>query len=165
MAGCGSTNANGPRFAEVPQSPVSTSQVRIYALRDKVFYAVQAAHIVKAQITVDGRVVGNLMNGGFLSVDVLAGRHNIAAASGSDETMKGFESLGGSEVYFEVWDKTRMQGARAAPAFFVGGYLGARVYGLIEGSLREEHEGRIWGLQVLSREEAQEKFSRLSLSE
>jgi hypothetical protein len=171
-----STNASGPRFENVPKEPLAQNQSRVYVFRDKVPYAVQAPHIVKAEIAIDGTVIGNLENGGFLTTDITAGRHSISATSASDPTIKYFDAAPESEIYIEVYDKTRMEGARAAGGAAEGALLAKAENGDVAGGMtrgalagffysKNSDEGRIWGMDYITEQEALPRLRELSLSD
>jgi hypothetical protein len=164
LAACG-TNASGPRFGELHEAPVSAGQVRVYIFRGKATYLAQAPSVVRAQIELDGRLIGGLENGGFLTADLPAGPHTIAAVSGSDRTVKSFQATGRGDVYVEVWDKTRMEGAAPLAAGLVGGAAGGAIVGAVQGASREDSEGRIWGVDFVAPDDALPVLRGLALSE
>jgi hypothetical protein len=130
VSGC-VTNASGPRFDQIPPSDLSAGYGRIYAFREEVFYIVQAPHIVRPEVAIDGQPIGGLANGGFLTADIPAGRHAFTVVSRgplADQSVKYFDLASGSHVYIEVYDKSRMEGARAA-AGAVGGAVGGAITG------------------------------------
>jgi hypothetical protein len=164
LAACG-TNASGPRFGELHEPPVSAGQVRVYIFRGKATYLAQAPSVVRAQIEIDGRPIGGLENGGFLTADLSAGPHTIAAVSGSDSTVKSFQATGRGDVYVEVWDKTRMEGAAPLAAGLVGGAAGGAIVGAVQGASREDSEGRVWGINFVTADDALPVLRGLALSE
>jgi hypothetical protein len=170
------TNASGPNFTELPTTPLGDDQARVYVFRDKVFYAVQAPYIVKAQILIDGREIGNLSNGGFVMSDIAAGQHSISATSASELTVKYFYAAPESRSYIEVYDKTRMEGARAAAGAAEGALLAKAenedvAVGATRGALagffysKNSNEGRIWGMDDITEQDALPRLRELSFSE
>ena len=139
IAGC-VQNANGVRFNQISHDQPKQGQANIYFFRDNAFYFVQASYIVKANITVDGREIGGLKNGGFTTTTTIpAGKHTFTVWSGTDRTDWNLNVPAGINIYFQVWDKTRMEGARAAGGFVVGATTGG-VAGAIPGvTLRKAH--------------------------
>jgi hypothetical protein len=130
------TNASGPAFDQFSQGSPAAGYVRVFIFRDKVFYVVEAPHIVRADVSIDGRSIGGLANGGFLTADIPAGRHVVTVASRgvmADQSTKYFDAANGSRVYVEVYDKSRMEGARGA-AGAVGGAVGGAVAGASQAS-------------------------------
>jgi hypothetical protein len=91
-----------------------------------VLYLAQAPYVEKAQIAVDGRVVGDLANGGYIVVNVSAGSHLLIAASGPYRTIVPFIAASSGDGYIEISDKTRMEGARMAAEGAIGAF-GAKV--------------------------------------
>jgi Protein of unknown function (DUF2846) len=139
VAGC-ATNASGPPFDQIAQGMLAAGYARVYVFREKVFYVVQALHIVRADVAIDGRPIGGLTNGGFLTADVPAGRHVVSVASRgviADQSVKYFDVASGNRVYVEVYDKSRMEGARAASGA-VGGAVGGAVMGASQASAEGE---------------------------
>ena len=127
LAGC-VTNASGPSFDQVTITPPTASQAVVYVFRDKVFYAAQAPYIVRSTILIDNQPVGMVANGGFIVANVGLGRHYIVAESGAERTIRYFDALPGHPVYVQIWDRTRMEGARAV-AGAAGGAAGGAVTG------------------------------------
>lgn len=171
LASCATTSASGPKFDPAALGPPAPGQARLYVYRDKVFYLAQAPTVAQADITVDGRSVGRLANGGFLTADLPVGPHVVAAASGADRTSRYIE-IGPGAVYVEVFDKTRMEGARALPAAAAGGLVGGAVGGALAGaaigaaqSAQSDQEGRIWGMDQVAEAEALPRLVQLSKSE
>jgi hypothetical protein len=162
LFGCAVVSASGPQFSSLPQSPLAADQVRVYAFRDKVLYLAQAPHVVRATIAVDGRTVGSLANGGFLMADVPTGHHSVSAASASYLTVRYFDAVPGSEVYVQVYDKTRMQGVPIIAAVAVGGVIGGAVVGAAVFSGGAE---RVWGVDLVPKADAWPVLQGLSLSE
>jgi hypothetical protein len=115
LAGC-VTSASGPRFDALPKAPASANQARVYVFRSSVFYLAQAPYVARAPVLIDGGAVGTMTNGGFLIVDVVSGHHSITVTAATDQTTKGFDAAGGSEVYIQVYDKSRMEGVAPALA-------------------------------------------------
>jgi Protein of unknown function (DUF2846) len=176
LFGACATNASGPNFSELRTTPLGDEQARVYVFRDKVFYAVQAPYIVKAKILIDGREIGNLANGGFLVSKVEAGQHSISATSASDITIKYFYAAPESEIYIEIYDKTRMEGARAAAGAAEGALIAKAeneevAVGATRGALagffysKNSNEGRIWGMDYITEQDALPRLRELSLSE
>ena len=162
-SGC-AVNASGPGFNTVPRPPIAGDEIRIYAFRERVLYLVQAPHVVRAALSVDGRTIGHLVNGSFLIIDVPAGRHSVGAASGADQTVKIFDAPTGAEVFVEVWDKTRMEGVPALAAGAAGGAVGGAIIGAAQSASAAEGEGRIWGVGFVSKQDAWPVLQGLSLS-
>lgn len=125
LAACGATNASGPSFDAVAMSPPSNA-AEVYVFRDRVAYAMQAPHVVRVEVAIDGRFIGGLANGGFLMVAVSPGRHVMTVGPAGDMTGGYFVVPAGSVAFLEVSDKTRMEGARAATAGAAAGVLGER---------------------------------------
>jgi hypothetical protein len=176
LVGC-VTSASGPRFDTVQQKAIAPGQARLYVFRAKVLYLAQAPYIASAPILLDGRVVGSIANGGVLTADFPSDSrtvHSVVATAGSDQTGKLFAADAGSEVYVEVYDKTRMEGARAAPAAVVGGMVGGAATGVraFVTSIADEArlaaalgEGRVWRVNFVTKADALPVISGLSLSE
>lgn len=173
LASC-ATSASGPSFDAVPQTSIAADHARVYVFRAKVLYLAQAPYIARAPILLDGRTIGNLSNGGFLKVDIAAGRHSVIATAGLDQTGKIFDAPAGSEIYVEVYDKTRMEGARAAPAGLAAGAVGGAAAGAqaFVGHIAQEAqdsaaigEGRVWGVNFVEKADALPILKGLSLSE
>jgi len=160
LFGC-AVSASGPSFSNLPQSPLTADQVRVYVFRDKVLYLAQAPHVVRATIAIDGRTVGYLANGGFLIADVPAGHHSVSAASAAYLTVRDFDVAPGSDVYVQVYDKTRMQGVPIIAAAAVGGVIGGAVVGAVVFSGGAE---RVWGVDLVPKADAWPVLQGLSLS-
>jgi hypothetical protein len=79
-------------------------------------------------------------------------------------TCYGCFGLGG-DVYVEVWDKTRMEGAAPLAAGLVGGAAGGAIVGAVQGASREDSEGRIWGVNFVTADDALPVLRGLALSE
>jgi hypothetical protein len=176
LTACGSINASGPNFTELSTKPLAENHARVYVFRDSVFYAMQASYIAKSQIFIDGQIIGWLANGGFVTTDISAGQHFITATSAGDPTTKYFNAVPATNIYIEIYDKTRMEGARAAAGAATGAIISkaqnANVAdGAIKGAIsgfyysKNANEGRIWGMDYLSQEEALPKLQRLALSQ
>jgi hypothetical protein len=193
VSGC-VTNASGPRFDQIPPSDLSAGNGRIYAFREKVFYIVQARHIVRPEVAIDGQPIGGLANGGYLTADIPAGRHAFTVVSRgplADQSVKYFDLVSGNRVYIEVYDKSRMEGARAvggavggaitgasqaasesdatrvdikvgAAAGSVSGAMAGAAYGIAPPG--PEGEGRIWAVDLVRESDALYIMRGLSLS-
>ena len=101
LAGC-ATNANGPAFNSQTDPTAPTGYARVYVFRDKVLYLAQAPYVVRTQIAIDGRIVGNFTNGGYLVTNVAAGQHAIAAGSGEYQTIRPFNAASSGDGYTEM---------------------------------------------------------------
>jgi hypothetical protein len=117
-------NASGVMFDQAPQTQLAQGQARVYLYREKVVYLAQAPHVVSAEIEIDGRLIGAIKNGGFIAVVIPAGRHQYSAGVGANQTTWYLEAASGSTAYFQIWDKTRMEGARAASGLALGAAAG-----------------------------------------
>ena len=169
VAAC-AQNANGVRFDQIPRNQLKQDQANIYFFRDKVFYVVQAPYIVTANVTMDGQQIGGLKNGGFILTTVLAGKHYFTVWSGTDRTDWFSNVPAGSNIYFQVWDKTRMEGARAVNDALAGAWVGG-----IEGATQgaeigfrgrvREGEGRIWAVDLVGEGDALPRLENLSVSD
>ncbi len=126
LTGC-VTNASGPSFDAMSPPPLADGMSRIYVYREHAAYIAQASTIVSAHVTIDGLPVADLENGGFAWLDLPAGRHVISAQSGLDRTARRFYSAPGANGYIEVWDKTRMEGARFAAVVAAGAAAARRL--------------------------------------
>ena len=113
FTGC-STSASGPSFESLPQQPIAAGQSRIYVFRTNEFYLAQAPYIANAPILLDGQPVAKLKNGGFVKLDVQAGPHSISALAGSDRSTRNVDAGAGTEVYVQLYDKSRMSGVGPA---------------------------------------------------
>lgn len=161
LAGC-VTSPTGPTFSALPQSPVAADQIRLYVFRNKVLYLAQAPYTARAPVVIDGRVAGHVVNGGFLRLDIPAGEHLIAVTANADQTVRYFKAPGGSEVYIQVYDKTRMEGV--APA--LAGVPGSVAHAIAQSeAAAAANEGRVWGVNFVARENALPILYQLSLSE
>ena len=127
LPGC-ATNASGPSFNQFAAIPLAAAQDAVFVFRDKVFYAAQAPYIVRSTIPIDNQPVGMVANGGFIVANVGLGWHYIVAASGAERTIRYFDALPGRPVYIQIWDRTRMEGARAV-AGAAGGAAGGAAAG------------------------------------
>jgi Protein of unknown function (DUF2846) len=141
LAGC-VTSASGPRFDETMQPTVAPNQTRVYIYREKVFYLAQAPYIAAGEVAIDGRVVGRVPNGGYLALVVAPGQHRITAIAGNDRTTRPFGAVGGSSVYVQLLDKTRIN-----KNAFVGGAVGATFDAVTDNSSAQD--GRVWGLDFV----------------
>jgi hypothetical protein len=165
LSGCVS-NASGPRFNSLNQSPPPSGQARVYVLRENVVYLAQAPYIAKPAVDIDGHTIGYLQNGGFLVANTPAGEHALTVGFGSEPTIRGFAAAPGNEVFFEAYDKSRMTGARAAVAGVAGGAIGGIQQALEEqGEAAERREGRIWAVDQISAPAALQELQNLALSE
>jgi hypothetical protein len=141
LSGC-VQNADGASYAQLPHPLPGANETKIVLFRDKVFYVVQAPHVVSADVFIDNKLVGSIKNGGYIELTVLPGRHNFkvgagTTALGSNETMWNLNVPGGITAYFQVWDKTRMEGARAAEGA-VTGTVGGGLAGAAAGASNSE---------------------------
>jgi hypothetical protein len=163
LVGCttGSTNASGPTFGTADEAPVSQKISRVYIFRENVLYVVQAPHIVRSEIAIDGNPIGGLANGGFLVADIVPGPHFISATSANEPTIKSFMTTPGSKTYIEIYDKTRMEGARAGAGYAIAGVSGA-IYGFYYS--KNSNEGRIWGMDYVAAQDALPILHQLQLS-
>jgi hypothetical protein len=162
LVGCSTTNASGPKFSAADEAAGSPNQSRVYVFRDNVFYAMQAPYIVRSGIAIDGSPIGELANSGFLIANIAPGPHLISATSADDSTIKAFTTTPGSKTYIEIYDKTRMEGARAAAGEVIAGIPGA-FYGFYYS--KNTNEGRIWGMDYVAAQDALPKLRQLQLSE
>jgi hypothetical protein len=108
--------ATGPAFNTQGPAPVPIGYTRVYVFRDKVLYLAQAPYVVRAQIEIDGRPIGALLNGSYLSVNLSRGPHSLIAQSGEYYTTRTFTVENGSVGYIEISDMTRMEGGRMLAA-------------------------------------------------
>jgi hypothetical protein len=166
-------SATGPTFSEQAQPNASEGFARIFVYRDKVLYLAQAPYIVRAQIAIDGQIVGSLANGGYLVTSVAAGHHSITAGSGPYQTTRSFDARGSGDGYIEIADKSRMEGARMAGEAAVGA-VGATTRqdmyaSAVSAALQDEafsgNPERIWDVAFPGRNEAINKMQTLSLSQ
>jgi len=203
LAAC-ANNAGGMKFDQLTQRQLEQGQARVYFFRDKVFYVVQAPHVVTANVSIDGRQVGRLNNGGFVTMTIPAGRHSFTIWSGTDRRERNadfpcpcytdwnLDVPTGSNIYFQVWDKTRMEGARAAGGLATGAAVGGVggaidsaaggsniragvVTGAITGGVQDavagfrgrvrEGESRIWAVDLVGEPDALPLLLNLSLSD
>ena len=167
------TSATGPAFNPQARQSAASGYARVYVFRDKVFYLAQAPYIVRAQIAIDGQIVGSLANCGYLVTSVAAGPHSITAGSGPYQTTRSFDSRGSGDGYIEIADKSRMEGARMAGEAAVGAigsttrqdaYASAISAALQDEAFSGDPE-RIWDVAFPGRGEALNKLEALSLSQ
>jgi len=135
LFGC-ATSADGPTFSSEVQTTAPPGYVKVYVFRDHVLYLAQAPYIVRAEIVIDGRPVGALLNGAYLSIDIPAGVHRIVAQSGDYYTTRDFTADSGTG-YIEISDWTRMEGARMAVEGGIG-FLQARGNAIQAGETRHD---------------------------
>jgi hypothetical protein len=165
LAGC-VTNAVGPRFGTVPHAALAAGQARVYVFRDKVLYLAQGPGIGRPEVAIDGRVIGNLENGGFLTADVAGGIHTVSVGVRGAQTRRGFTATFGEQIFIDVYDKTRMAGARGIAAGLAGGAIGGIAQALQEQQeAAERHEGPIWRVDQITAAEGLAIVQGLSLSE
>jgi hypothetical protein len=173
------TNAGGPSFIEAPRSGSDAALDRVYVYRDHATYLTQAPQIVRAQVSIDGKPIGGLANGGYFVATVASGAHYLSAASSNELTLRHFTAAPGQDVFVEIYDKTRMEGARAFVAGGIAGPIGGAVGGAAAGgasgvltgglyseaSQPDDQNGRYWDVEFRTRSEAIETLKVLRLSE
>jgi hypothetical protein len=183
LAGC-TTTASGPSFSQQIQPSAPAGYIRVFVYRDNVFYLVQAPYVVRADITIDGRLVGSLANGGYLLTTVTLGHHVVTAGSGQYQTTQAFDARSAGDGYIEVADKSRMEGARIVGEAALGAanslsesalngddWKTARgsAYSAAANSAAQDEmfsnsPERIWDVAFPSPQEALSKLQQLSLS-
>ncbi len=146
-------SAEGPSFDTVSDAPPDLNTAKVYVFRDKVLYLAQAPYIARPQVTLDGSPIGDLKNGGFLSVNVSVGHHSLVIEPGPDQSRISFDLQGKSTAYLAVYDKTRMEGANAALAGAAFGAVGGVIYTL-SANATTRNEGRVWHIEPLYPEDA-----------
>jgi hypothetical protein len=110
--------------------------------------------------------VGTVTNGGFIVFDVVSGRHSITITAATDQTTKGFDAPAGSEVYIQVYDKSRMEGVAPALAGAAGGAVGGAIAAAAQNeAAMSGGEGRVWGVNLVAKADAMLILKGLSLSE
>jgi hypothetical protein len=137
-----------------------------------VAYVVQAPYVARPEVAIDGRVIGVLKNGGFVSADVSAGEHSVTIGFDAEPTTRTVAVAPGASFYFEAYDKTRMEGARwlaagvAAGPGVTNGVRGAIGQVLDEKAEAERRvEGRVWSLDPILPPIALERLRNLAQSE
>lgn len=141
LTGC-VQSANGLKFNQVTQRSLEHGQARVYLFRGRVTYLAQASAVVSARLQMDGKTIGGLKNGGFVELDVPAGRHFFTAGTQPELTAWYLDVPAATNVYFRIWDKTRMEGARATAGFAVGAAAGG--VGGAEGAIANSDQIFSW---------------------
>ncbi len=102
-------NASGLKFDEIPQKQLEQGEARVYYSCNKILYLAQAPTVIRPEIQVDGQRIGGIKNGGFIETNVPSGRHYFSMQSGTDQTVWYLNAPSGGNIYFKIWDKTRIE--------------------------------------------------------
>jgi hypothetical protein len=85
---------------------------------------------------------------------------------GEAQTIRGFAIMPGDEAFIDVYDKTRMAGARALAAGATGGAIGGAMQALEEQEeAAERHEGPIWRVEQIPPADGMAILQTLALSQ
>jgi hypothetical protein len=166
LAGCGATTAEGPSYL---RQAVAANQSEVVIMRPHETYVLQSRFVVDADVKIDGREIGELKTGGYLTADVAPGEHVISAAASGHVTEGTFTASAGGTSYIGVWDETRMAAAAPFTTTIALGLVAGPIGGAVgaTGSVGAEaaaYGDNIWGVAILPETEATQKLSELRLS-
>ena len=161
LAGCAVQDASGPSFGISSIPTLGQSHVYIYRTRE--LYLAEAPDVVSAEITIDGKAVGYLENGGFLVADLTPGSHLIWA----DQSRTECDAKAGQDVFISVSDNTRMNGLPALAGGAIGGAIGGMGGGTIGGAIvgAAASQREMWRVERVMTAEALQQIRNLKRSD